>query len=595
VLYELATGASPFAAATPLLSLSAVLRDDPVPLGVRRRDYPARLADAIDRCLRKPRDARFQSAAELLNVLTTVRAETRSGSGAGNRANPRARPSASRMRRRFVPPLILASVACIGLGAWLMGVWPWTRASAARPRIDSLAVLPLANLSRDQEQEGFVDGMTEALITDLAKIRALRIVSRTSVMRYRNTQKTIGEIAKELNVGAVVEGSVDRIGNRVRVTAQLIRADVEQHLWADSFDREVRDVLLLQDELARTIARQVEVTLTPEDQARLSGARPVDPEAYEFYVKGRYFWNKRTQTTVNKAIDFFRKAIDKDPAYGPAYSGLADCYSSLGISNDIGSLPPREAFVLAREAASKALALQDLAEAHSSLGFIRLNYDWNWPEAEREFKRSFDLNPGYAPAHHWYAHYLISMRRFDEALVESKRAVELDQLNPLLNTHLGWHYYYTRQYEAAIAQLRKTIEVEPDFGIAYWYMGLAHEGLGMHRLAIDEIRHGRDLLATNLVIVGDLGYAYAVGGEPDQARRVIAELTALSQKRYVSPYNTALVYVGLNEFDKAFEWLEKAFRDRSDLLIDLEIDPRLDRIRDDARFENLVRRVGIPK
>ena len=516
VLYDLATGRRPFTGDTPLAVLSSILKDRPTPITSLRPDLPVLLGAAIDRCLQKePRD-RFQSAADLGHVFELVR-RTDGDSVGTPEAVGHARSRAGLVRA--VALVMFAVLAGLGIAAWMTA--HRNRASAAAP-IDSIAVLPLENLSANQDEAVFVDGITDALITELSKIRALRVVSRTSVMRYRKTQKSAAEIGKELRVGAVVEGSVERAGSRVRVSAQSIRTDTDRNLWADLYDRELRDVLLLQDDVARAIARQVQVTLTPEDQARLSASRPVDPSVYEVYITGRFFWNKRTEASIGKAMEYFRRAIDKDATYGAAFSGLADCYSSLGFSFDTGVLPPNDAIPKAKDAVREALALQeDMAEAHNSLAFIHLNYDWDWPASEAEFKRSLDLNPGYANAHHWYAHYLISRGRFDQALEESKRAIELDQLNPIMNTHLGWDYYYARQYDPAIEQLRKTLDLEPDYGLAHWYMGLALEGLGQHDRAIEELGRGQALLPGNVVILGDLGYAYAAAGRRADAERII--------------------------------------------------------------------------
>jgi TolB-like protein len=285
----------------------------------------------------------------------------------------------------------------------------------------------LENLSRDPDQEYFADGMTDAVITGLTKIGALRMMSRTSVMRYKRTQKSVPEIAKELNVDAIMEGSIEHSGSGVQITAQLIRATTEQHLWAEAYDRDLQDVLRVQEEIARSIAREVQIQLTPQEQALLTKERPVDPEAYELYLKGRYFWNKRTQESTDKAIAVFHQAIDKDPKYASAYSGLADCYIPFGISFDVGTLSPSQALPQAKAAAEKAIQLDDtIAEGHNSLAYTKLLHDWDRAGAEAEFKRALELNPGYANAHHWYAHLLLASGRREEALAESKRALDLD-------------------------------------------------------------------------------------------------------------------------------------------------------------------------
>jgi adenylate cyclase len=463
------------------------------------------------------------------------------------------------------------------------------------PQIQSLAVLPLENLGPNPDDDHFADSMTEALITDLAKIGSLRVVSRTSIMRYKNTQKSLPEIGRELNVDAVVEGSVQHEGERVRIRASLVRAATDQHLWAEAYDRDLRDILFLQNDVARAIAQQVQAKLTPEEQVRLSTARPVQPEAYELCIKGRYFWVKRTEESIHRAIAFFQRAITLDPSYAAAHSGLADCYSSLGFSFDVGSERPGDVQPKARTAALKALELDDsLADAHNSLAYVMLNYDWDWPGAEVEFKRALELNPGNPHAHHWYAHLLLSAGRHREALAESNRALKLDQLSPIMTVHLGWHYLYSGLYDEAIDQLTNAVELDPNFGLTYWYRGLAYEQKGMYEDALRELNKAQTLLKSISIVEADIAHLHAVSGNKSEAERALTKLTKELASRHVNPYEIALIYVGLGEREKAIAWLDTAFRERSDMLVYLGIDRRLDSIRPDARFTDLVRRIGIP-
>lgn len=467
--------------------------------------------------------------------------------------------------------------------------------SARHAQMRSLAVLPLENLGRDPDGDCFADSMTEALITNLAKISALRVVSRTSVMRYKNTRKSMPEIGRELSVDALIEGSVQCESNRVRINARLIGASADQHLWAEAYDRDLRDVLVLQDEVARTIAREIRVKLTPEEHIRLSNSPTVDPDAYQLYIKGRYFWVKRTEESLHRAIACLQQALERDPSYAAAYSGLADCYSSLGFSFDVGSQRPIDVQPKAKSAALKAIALDaSLAEAHNSLAYVKLNYEWDWPGAEAEFKRSLELNPGYAHGHHWYAHLLLSCGRMSEALAESHRALELDQLSPIMNLHLGWHYLHSRQYDLALDQLAKTLDLDPNYGLTYWYLGLAYEQKGMYVEALRELGRAKDLLKSNLAVDADRGRVYAVSGRRSEADKAIAGLKKESARRYVNPYQIALIYVGLGQNEQAFDWLDKAVRERSDMLVYLKTDSRLDPIHSDSRFPELERRVGIP-
>ena len=590
VLYEMATGRRPFDASLPIALAGDIQHKAPPPPGRIKPDLPLKLEDIILKCLDKDPANRYQAAKEMEVDLRRL----------GMPPPTQGVPPPERAKAPWLRAALWAGISALLLGAALVGlnVVGWRDGLLSRvhpPQMRSLAVLPLENLSRDPDEEYFADSMTEAILTDLAKINALRVVSRTSVMRYKRTQKPLPEIAKELNVDAIVEGSVQRAGNRVRITAQLIHAATDQHLWAEAYERDLRDVLVLQDEVARNIAQQVRVKLTPEENIRLSSGRPVDPEAYQLYVKGRYFWAKRNQESFNRAISYFREAIDRDPSYAAPYSGLADCYVLFGSSFDVGGHPPSEVQPKAKAAALKALELDSsLADAHNSLAYVKLNYDWDWSGAEAEFKRSLELNPGYAHGHHWYAHLLFSSGRRDEALAESTRSLELDPLSPILVVHLGWHYLYTRQHDRALDQLAKALELEPSYALAHWYRGLAYEEKKMYPEALRELTKTKDLLPGNLAVQSDIGHVYAVSGNKSEAEKTIARLKQESTRTYVNLYELALIYIGLGQNDQAFDWLEKAYRERSDQLIYLKVDPRLDPIRSDSRFADLVRRVGIP-
>jgi len=500
---------------------------------------------------------------------------------------------------RVLPVIILSLLATVALVVTLNIGGIRSRLSgkpvSAAVHIDSIAVLPLKNLSDDREQDYFADGMTEALITDLGKVSALRVISRTSVMRYKETSKTLPEIARELQVDALVDGTVTRSGDRLRITANLIQADPERHLWADSYERNLSDVIALQNDVARSITQQIQVELTPEEHVKLSTSHPVDPEAYKLYIKGRYFWVKRNRESFDRAMGYFQQAIDRDPTYAAPYSGLADCYVLFGSSFDVGGQAPNEVQPKAKTAALKALELDNsLADAHNSIAYVKLNYDWDWPGAEAEFKRSLALNPGYAHGHHWYAHLLLSSGRTEEALAESNRALEVDPVSPIINLHLAWHYLYTKQYDRAIEQLAKTLELDPDYALAHWYLGLAYEQKKMYPDALREMNKAKDLLPKNLAVLCDIGHVYAVSGDKSGARKTIALLKEEAAHRYVNQYELALIYIGLGQNDQAFKSMEQGFREHSDMLVYLKVDPRLDPIRSDSRFADLLRRVGVP-
>jgi serine/threonine-protein kinase len=550
VLYEMLTGRSAFLRDSAAETMTAILKEEPPKPTSLEASVPAPLSRAIAHCLEKRPEERFQSAKDLGFALQVEAKEL---------------------------PALRGRVG---------------DAPISEP-IRSIAVLPLVSFSADVDQEFFADSMTDALITDLAKIGTLRVVSRTTVMRYKRTQKSIREIARELDVDAAVEGSVERAGDRVRIRAHLIRAATDEHMWADAYERDLEDVLVLQNEVARSIAREIQVKLTPEEHAILSSARRVDPEAYQLYLRGRYFWVKRTPESVKKAIGFFEQAINADPTYAHAYSGLADCYMSLGFSFDVGSLPPNEAIPKAKAAVAKALELtESLAEVHNPLAFIKLNYDWDFHGAETEFKRALELNPGNANVHHWYAHYLIVAGRPKDSLAESNQALELDPLSPIMNVHLGWLYYYLHDYERAMNQLNKTLELDPNYGLAYWYIGLVKEQQGVFAEALAALKQGDELLKDNLVVKADLAHALAVSGRKADAAEALRSLLAVSGTRYVNPFEIGLVHIGLGLRDEAFQWLNRAYEERSDLVVYLRVDPRLDPIRSDPRFGELLKKIG---
>ena len=465
---------------------------------------------------------------------------------------------------------------------------------SSTPQIQSLAVLPFENLSGDPGQDYFADGMTDELITNLAKIKELRVISRTSVMHYKGTTKTLPNIARELNVDAIVEASVVRSGDRVRVTAKLIHAMDEKHLWAETYERGMRDVLTLQGDLTGAIAEAIKVSLEPTEQARLAAARPVNPQALEAYLKGRYFWNKWTGDGVRKGIDYFQQAIEFDPKIALAYVGLADSYNSLGDFG-IGEMPPNEAKAKAEAAALKAIDLDEmLGAAHAALAMSRFRYNRNWNDVDAEFKRAIELDPGDAIAHHWYAHYLMAAERINEALAESKRAYELSPVDPEMGVHLQWHYYYAHEYDRAIEQGRKTLELDPNFNEIHLYLGLALEQKGMYEEASAELHQAIDLSGGRVIALASLGHVYGVSGKRDAAIKILKELEGLSKRRYVSTYDLAMVHIGLGDRARAFAQLENSYKEGSYWMFTLAQDPRLDVLRSDPRLQDLVRRVGLP-
>lgn len=503
-------------------------------------------------------------------------------------AIPSPRPG-SPLRLAWMGAALLLVVALIALN---VGGLRTRLFSKAAPPIRSLAVLPLENLSADAAQEYFADGLTDELITQLAKQGSLRVISRMSVMHYKASKKTIPEIARELNVDAVVEGSVSRDGNTVRVRAQLIYAPTDEHLWAESFTREMRDLLVLQEEVASAIAHQVRVQLVPETVRAGARPHPVEPAVLEAYLRGRAAWNRRNEAGLREAVELFQQAVALDPSYAPAYSGLADTYTTLGY---FSYLSPQESFPPARRAAEKALALDPtLAEPHASLAYIRFYHDWDWKAADQEFQRAIALNPNYATAHHWYSVYLTAMGRPAEAMAEIQKAQNLDPLSPAIQTDIGFQLYYTQRYDEAIRHLTSTLEMNPNLPLAHLWLGRSYQEKGMYAEALAEFAQAEKVMRNWPVTIAARGIVLGLAGKGQEARKVLAEMRELAKKRYVTAYGVALVYAGLGDKDQAFGWLQRGVEERTHWLVWTKLDPRWKGLRDDPRFEEILHRIGLP-
>jgi TolB-like protein/Tfp pilus assembly protein PilF len=462
----------------------------------------------------------------------------------------------------------------------------------------SLAVLPLQNLSGDPQQEYFADGMTEALITSLAKIRGLRVISRTSVMRYKGSKQSLREIASELGVESLVEGSVSHAGSRVRVIAQLIDAVSDEHLWTESYDRELRDVLALQAEVAGAIARQVNVVLAAGEQGRLAPSGSVNPDAFGFYLKGRHAWNRRTEEGFQSAIRYFTQALGEDPKYAAAWAGLADTYSLLagfpGSGYAAEAMAPEEAIALAKSAAEKALALDDgVAEAHTSLAWVRFRHDWDFAAAERSFKKALELNPGYATAHQWYAIFLAELGRHEQALPEAHLALDSDPLSPLMHRTLARVHYLARRSEEAEAEAREAIELDPAAPASRLLLAQILISRGDAQGAI-EAGEGVAAAQRNDEALAVLGFAYARAGQRARAAQALVPPEGAG-RRPLAPHHRALLHVALGENDAAFRALAAAVEQRSGYVVTLKTHPLLDPLRSDSRFPALLRRVGLPE
>jgi TolB-like protein/DNA-binding winged helix-turn-helix (wHTH) protein/tetratricopeptide (TPR) repeat protein len=528
--------------------------------------------------------------------------------------NPRFIETVAKHGYRFVAPVVsehsretpfhsgsrsLQNIVWVILGAAALlaalAYWAWPH-SAKRTGTSSekivLAVLPFDNLSRDPDQEFFSDGLTEEMIAQLGKLNPgrLTVIARGSVAKYKGTTLAINQIGRELHADYLLEGSVRRESDHLRITVQLVEVDGQTDRWTESYDRELKDVLALQDSVARTIANQIHITLTADQQTRLATAHHPNPEAYEAYLKGRYYWNKRTGDGMSKASLYFEQAINKDPSYGAAYSGLADCNSGLAWH---GYKSPSEVLSKAHAAALKAIEIDpQSAEAHASLALV-LHHSWDWVGAEAEFKRALQLDPQYANAHHWYGDYLSVQGRHEEALREAKHALELDPLNLMIGSWLGLRFYLDRKYDGGIEETRNIVDLDPNFAAAHLVLGENYVQAGMSRQALDELEIAAKLSGNNPLYVAQIAVADAVAGRKTEALRIVGQLRRISRTRYVSPYGLAQIYAALNDKEQTFRWLQTAYAERSVWMSYLAVDPVFDHIRSDQRYEDWLRRVGL--
>jgi len=467
--------------------------------------------------------------------------------------------------------------------------------TAARPEPrgegrKSVAVLPFVNLSAEPESEYFSDGITFDIINHLAKITDLKVISRTSVMRYKATEVPLRQIGEELGVATIVEGEVQRVGERVRISAQLVDARSDEHLWADQYDRELLDVFAIQSDVAQQVAAALKARLTSGERQRIERRPTDDFEAYNLYLKGRYFWDKRGEGLA-KGLEYFQRALEIDPDYAPAHAGVADCYALFGF---YGYVPAMEALPKAKAAALRALESDEgLAEAHSSLGFGRLYYDWDLQAAERDFERAIELNPGYAPAHYWYAGVFASLGRFEDGIGQDQRALEVDPLSVFANAHYGWTLIGDRQYERAREQLKRTLELDESFALAHWLLGHAYAYDSRFDDGIRHLTQAVELSSRLPWFLASLGWAYGVAGRTDEARAVLSELDAIRRERYVRSFYFAVVHIGLGELPEALDALEEAFEERDMYMVLLKVDPMFDGLRSEPRFIALLKKVGL--
>jgi eukaryotic-like serine/threonine-protein kinase len=590
ILYEMLTGRRAFGERAAAETLASILRDHPADVSESGKPIPVQLNGAVRRCLEKSPDERFQSARDLAFALREILGSATASTGV------RAIASSTQSWQRGWP-LVAVTVLAAAVAAVLVLDLGGLRSRLLPPgpaRVQSLAVLPLANLSGDAGQEYFADGMTEELITRLARLGSLRVTSRTSVMGYKGTKKRIPEIARELGVDAVVEGSVVRDGSRVKVTAQLVDGATDRHIWVESYERELSDILPLHSDVAQAIAREVGVKLTPQGQAGLAAAtRPVIPAAYDAYVRGRHAWNKRGEESLRDGIRLFQESIDADPTYAPAYAGMADCYGQLGYASYVS---PEESFPRAKAAAQKALELDpNLAEGHASLGFARMYYDWDFAGAEQEYRRAIELNPNSATAHQWYAYLLTAMERPEsEAAGEIATAKKLDPLSVPINTDQAYMLYYYGKVDDALKSVRTALEMNPKFPLGHFWLVRIYTSQGKYAEAETELAKIGEL-RTWTPAMAAAGFLYGLRGKQNEAERILQEFDHLrGEGKYASSYAIAVVYAGLGDKERALARLEDAYRERSHWLVWLKRDPRWDDVRADPRFVQLVRKVGLP-
>jgi TolB-like protein/DNA-binding winged helix-turn-helix (wHTH) protein/Tfp pilus assembly protein PilF len=574
---------------------------------LRLRLWPQTVVDfdhGLNKAINKVRDALGDSAESPRFIQTVSRrgyrfladvtevspgqVETTPGGIASGDSGTRADPRPAEPRSPRIVIATLAGAALLLVAA--VGIWLRSASTGRLPTIRSLAVLPLENLSGDAAQDYFADGMTDELITHLAQIRDLRVISRTSVMTYKRVRKPLAEIARELDVQAVVEGGILRSGDKVRITAQLIRVPDDNHIWADSYEGDLRDTLVLQDHVAKAIADQIRVSVNKEQHEQAPKA--VDAQAYDSYLKGRYYWNQRTDAGLREAINYFKRSISIDPSNADAYSGLADTYALAG-DWEYGIMPPAEAFPLAKAAANEALALDDrLGEAHTSLAFVLDLYYWDWSAAEGQFKLAINLNPGYAVAHHWYAWHLLVLGRNAEGMFEMRQAERLDPLSLIIRSDVADALCSLHLFEESVQQSRKTLALDPNFAVGHFQLAEALVQQGHYDAAIGEFQRAIAISGHLAAFDANLAYAYAVSGRKAEALQIALDMQSRENLNPSADANIALIYVGLGDLDQAMAWLNKAYdaRFNPSILIRAAFDP----LRTDARFRDLRHRVGLP-
>ena len=562
VLYEMATGQRAYPGSTSAIIFDAILNRAPASVTHLNPRLPAEIERIVKKALEKDPDLRYQSAADLRADLKRLKRDTDS-----DRAPARAKARGKRAAKKLSPRRTKA--------------------------IDSLVVLPFHNAGGDPDTEYLCDGITESVINSLSQVADLKVISRTSAFQYKGNEINPPVVGRDLKVRAVVLGRVMQRGDVLLISAELVAIHDNSQLWGKQYRRALTDIFTVQEEIAEEISKALRLRLTGAQKDQLVKRYTEDPEAYQLYLKGRFFWNKRTRDGFQKGVDYFQQAVEKDPSYALAYAGLADSYALLGAAL-YGAAPSREAMPKAKAAAAKALELDEsLANAHAALGYASMVV-WDWPVAEKEFGRALELNPGYATAHQWFSIFLSVVGRHEEGVTEAKRAQELDPLSPIISAGLGIRYYFARQPDEAVKQLRKTLELEPNFGVAHEYLGRVYIQRKMYQEAVAEFQTAKDLIKGNPMTLAGLGAAWALSGKRDEALSMLEELNSLRERQYIQLYLDAWIHLGLGESDKAILLLERAYEAGEAWVTFFKVDPVLDLLRDDPRFQSLLRRMNFP-
>jgi eukaryotic-like serine/threonine-protein kinase len=624
VLYEIVAGQPPFAGETNADVIASILGKDPLPLSRFVSEVPAALERIIAKALRKDFEERYQTIKDLLIDLKDLKQEIEfsaklarsthslpdrpdvvaSGALVENQVTPmpaqdtawmtphRTTSSAEYLIGEIKRHKVVSIFTLVVLTAVIATLTYFSSVRSGGP-IDSLAVLPFVNVGADPNTEYLSDGITDSLINVLSRLPKLKVMSRNSVFRYKEDQADAQKAGRTLGVRAVLTGKVAQRGQDLIVTAELVDVRDNSHLWGEQYNRKLSDLIQVQGELSRDISENLRLRLSGEDKQQLTKRGTESAEAYELYLKGRYYLNSLTAEGRRNSVDYFQRAIAKDPRYGPAYAGLAEYYALFVYANTASDFSPKEASLKAKETALKAVELDEtLAEAHTALAMIATLFEWDWKRADRELQRAIAINPNYVPAHHFYSHYLLFVGQFAESFAEGQRALALDPLDVGMNFHLGWYYYFTHQYDRAGAQLQRVVEMNPNFPDAHSMLGMVYAQQGRYQEAIAELQRSREGGSDQR---GKLGRVYAISGQRGEAQKLLDQLQEESKQKYVSPYNIAIIYEGLGDKEQMFRSLEKAYAERDSNIVHVKVEPDFESLHSDPRFADLLRRIGLPE